>query len=59
MKCPYQTITINQPESFGIDAREVKTFGNCVEKECPFYYTINSIEHCRRAESEVVRKNEQ
>lgn len=56
MKCPYQTITIQHPESFGHDAKEVKTFGDCLGKECPFYYTVNSIPHCRKAESEVVRK---
>jgi len=60
MKCPYQTITKHIPEyeigSAIIYAQDRTEFGECWEKECPFYYTTeykpaNEIyEHCRRVE---------
>ena len=57
MKCPYQTITIHDPESFGHKAKEIKTFGECLKEECPFYHRVkqDAREHCRKAESEYVR----
>lgn len=60
MKCPYQTVTIHEPETFARWATEYITFGDCLQHECPFYYTkIHDQEvathitgHCKRAESE-------
>ena len=43
MKCPFQTIVTHIPahmEMDGIikvDAKDVTTFGECLEKDCPFY----------------------
>ena len=67
MKCPYQTKVIHKPEdtegyikSF---AEDITEFCECVEEECPFYYTTDKrtpsyhkvIKHCRRAEGESKR----
>lgn len=56
MKCPYQTKVIHKPEytegyvkHFAEDTTE---FGDCIETECPFYYTTVVKELCRKAESE-------
>ena len=63
MICPYLKKIIHVPASFitgTVDqyAEEVPQFRDCVGKECPFYYTLGAVEleeHCRRAESEVVK----
>lgn len=62
MKCPYQTRVIHKPEytegyvrNF---AEDITEFTDCVETECPFYYTTEYkparkiTEHCRKVESE-------
>ena len=63
MKCPYQTITIHEPETFGHYAQKRVSFGDCLRLECPFYYTYQHMdtgrhitEHCKRAESEANKK---
>lgn len=59
MKCPYQTVVIHMPQyerKYSIvPAKDITTFCGCVKRECPFYYTDGSTEHCRRAESEKNR----
>ena len=62
MKCPYQTKVIHKTErtvGYARDfAEDITAFCECVESECPFYYTTEHKptrhvkEHCRRAESE-------
>lgn len=57
MKCPYQLKVIHKPEytegcvkNF---AEDITEFGECVKRECPFYYTSwahKKVEHCRKAE---------
>lgn len=62
MKCPYQTIITHKPErtmGYGVEfAKDITEFGECVKRECPFYYTKeynerNTTEHCHKAEREV------
>ena len=54
-KCPYQTKVIHKPESTLTHAEDITEFCECIESECPFYYTIwahKDIPQCRRVESE-------
>ncbi len=60
MRCPYQTKVIHKPEytdrNIQYFATDVTKFCECLESECPFYYTTEYkparkiTEHCRRAE---------
>ena len=60
MKCPYQTRVIHKPEFTNgcAYAEDVTEFCDCVQSECPFYYTREykhkstrlTTGHCRRAE---------
>ena len=58
MKCPYQTKVIHKTErtvGYARDfAEDITAFCECVESECPFYYTMEHCTkgHCRRAERE-------
>ena len=61
MKCPYQKSIIHQPEytksCITYFAKDIETFADCCESECPFYRKRREIdgsitEHCKRAESE-------
>lgn len=61
MKCPYQTITIHDPETFGHSAQERVIFGECFKYECPFYFTKERMQEvathiigfCGKVESEI------
>lgn len=60
MRCPYQTRVIHKPEYTEGDVKNfaevITVFGDCVKRECPFYYATEYkpareiTEHCRKAE---------
>lgn len=52
MRCPYQTKTVHKTEDDEHYASDLILFGQCLEKQCPFYYQTDLSEHCRRAENE-------
>ena len=62
MKCPYQILVTHKPEhTVGYviyPAEDITQFGECLNKECPFYYETEYkparkvTPHCKRAESE-------
>lgn len=65
MICPYLKKIIHVPALVTSNklevsryAEDVPQFRECVQQECPFYYTMGTVEvdeHCRRAESEVLK----
>lgn len=62
MRCPYQKIVIHK-DQYSLNGviynnmADTTLFGECLKDECPFY-RIKTVEHCRKAESEVYTFNE-
>ena len=59
MKCPYLKKVIHKPQVY--DGYEILKYDedifemcDCIQEECPFYYTTGTKDHCQRAESEVL-----